>query len=50
MHRMTFLRQLAGNHRAAESGTDAEVGFHRASLKFQALGFKKEGIFEIGDL
>jgi hypothetical protein len=47
MHRIALLRQLAGNHRAAESGTNAEVGFHRASLKFQALGFKKEGIFEI---
>jgi hypothetical protein len=38
MHRMTFLRQLAGNDRAAESGADAEVGFHRASLKFQEAG------------
>jgi hypothetical protein len=38
MHRMPLLRQLAGNHRAAESGTDAEVGFHRPSLKFQEAG------------
>jgi hypothetical protein len=32
MHRMTFLRQLAGNDRAAESGTDAEVRGHEGRL------------------
>jgi hypothetical protein len=51
MHRMTFLRQLAGNHRAAESGADAEVGFHRTSLKFQDAGssFKCEEDRRPGD-
>jgi hypothetical protein len=38
---MTFLRQLAGNHRAAESGTDAKEGGHGGSFKFQVGSFKR---------